>query len=237
MESNSILLREFTESVFSNQNMDTMLDCVELSMEYIFSEDNPLGDLPLIQSIRLLGKAGLSIQRGFEIKNQLVFLQGIQKGKLELEGLAKRQEAFRNNEPWVFREVERLCVYLSRNTDVRKAKIQAVLYLEYISHKLSEEEFGDYLDIIDQLLLSDIPHLLDLFDYQAEHNITEATLLESKDKFDFAFNLPRCNRFSSLGLLLRVRGFSFGMSARESFILSDSGKYIARLVRNLSEMA
>lgn len=237
MESNSILLREFTESVFSNQNMDTMLDCVELSMEYIFSEDNPLGDLPLIQSIRLLGKAGLSIQRGFEIKNQLVFLQGIQKGKLELEGLAKRQEAFRNNEPWVFREVERLCVYLSRNTDVRKAKIQAALYLEYISHKLSEEEFGDYLDIIDQLLLSDIPHLLDLFDYQAEHNITEATLLESKDKFDFAFNLPRCNRLSSLGLLLRVRGFSFGMSARESFILSDSGKYIARLVRNLSEKA
>lgn len=110
------------------------------------------------------------------------------------------------------------------------------MYLEYISHKLSEEEFGDYLDIIDQLLLSDIPHLLDLFDYQAEHNITEATLLESKDKFDFASNLPRCNRLSSLGLL-RVRGFSFGMSARESFILSDSGKYIARLVRNLSEMA
>lgn len=119
------------------------------------------------------GLTGLSIQRGFEIKNQLVFLQGIQKGKLELEGLAKRQEAFRNNEPWVFREVERLCVYLSRNTDVRKAKIQAALYLEYISHELSEEEFCDYLDIIDQLLLSDIPHLLDLFDYQAAHNITE----------------------------------------------------------------
>lgn len=186
-----------------------------LSMEFIFSEDNTLGDLPLIQSIRLLGKAGLSIQRGFEIKNQLVFLQGIQKGKIELEGLAKRQEAFRNNEPWVFREVERLCVYLSRNTDVRKAKIQAALYLEYISHELSEEEFCDYLDIIDQLLLSDIPHLLDLFDYQAENNITEATLLESKDKFDFTFNLPRCNRLSSLELLLRVRSFSFGMSARE----------------------
>lgn len=57
MESSPILLREFTESVFSNQNMDTMLDCVELSVEYIFSDDNPLGDLPLIQAIRLLGES------------------------------------------------------------------------------------------------------------------------------------------------------------------------------------
>lgn len=235
MESNSILLREFAESVFSNQNTDTLLDCVELSVEYIFSDDNPLGDLPLIQAIRLLGKAGLSIQRGFEIKNQLVFLQGIQKGKIELEGLAKRQEAFRNNEPWVFREVERLCVYLSRNTDVRKAKIQAALYLKYVSHELSENEFCEYLDIIDQLLLSDIPHLLDLFDYQTEHNITEESLLENREKFVFEFNLPRCNRLSGLGLMLRVQGASFGLSTRGRFILSSSGEYIAKLVRNLSE--
>lgn len=235
MKSSPIFLREFTESVVFNQNIDMLLDCVETSIDLILNDDSLFGNLPFIRSIRLLGRAGISIQRGFEIKNQLVFLQGIQKGKLELEGLAKRQEAFQNDETWVFREVERLCVYLSRNTDVRKAKIQAALYLDYVSHKVDENEFCEYLDIIDQLLLSDIPHLLDLFDYQEEHNITEKTLLENRAMFNFTFNLPRCNRLSGLGLLLRVREFSFAVSAKESFILSDTGTYIAKLVRSLPE--
>lgn len=74
MKSSPIFLREFTESVVFNQNIDMLLDCVETSMDLILNDDSLFGNLPFIRSIRLLGRAGISIQRGFEIKNSRIIL-------------------------------------------------------------------------------------------------------------------------------------------------------------------
>lgn len=229
----SIMLRPFAEGLASDQYIDPFVDIGDIAINTLLSEDSVFKEIPIITTGRLLCKAGITIQKAFEIKNQLIFLQGIQTGKLELEGFAKRQDAFRNNEPWFYREVERLVVYISRNTDIRKAKIQAALYLDYVGHKITQEVFYEYLDIIDQLLVGDIQHMLELDAYQKRNGITTDNLNESNAKFDFEFDLVKCNRLSSLGLLLRTQFFTFGRTVKSEFLVSDVGSYFSNLIQHI----
>ena len=230
----SFMLRPFAESLDLNQYIDPMIDIGDITLGALVSENSVFKDVPIIRSCRALNNVRLTIQGAFEIKNQLVFLQGIQRGKLELEGFAKRQEAFRNNESWFYREIERLIIYISRNTDIQKAKIQAALYLDYIGHKITQERFYECLDIVDQLLVGDIQHMLGLYTYQKERSITADNLSNNKLKIDFAFDLVKCNRLSSLGLLLRTQYFSFARTIKCEFLVSELGAYFSELVQNMS---
>ena len=230
----SMMLRPFAEGLVLDQFIDPLVDIGDITIAALLNEDSVFKDVPIIRAGRLLHKTGITIQRAFEIKNQLAFLQGIQKGKLELEGFAKRYEAFRNNESWFYREVETLVVYISRNTNIKKAKIQAALYLEYVGHKITLEDFNECLDIIDQLLIGDIQHLLELNTYQQKNGITVDNLNENKRKFEFKFDLAKCNRLSSLGLLMRTQFFAFGRTVKREFLVSDLGCYISNLIQNIT---
>lgn len=227
------MLRPFAESLDLNQYIDPMVDIGDITLGAMLSEDSVFKDVPIIRSLRVLNNVRLTIQGAFEIKNQLVFLQGIQKGKLELEGFAERQEAFRNNASWFYREVERLIVYISRNTDIQKAKIQATLYLDYIGHKITQERFYECLDIVDQLLIGDIQHLIALNTYQRENGITIDNLNDSKTKINFDFDLVKCNRLSSLGLLLRAQYFTFARTVNSEYFISELGAYFSDLIQHI----
>lgn len=227
------MLRPFAESLNLDQYIDPMVDIGDITLGSILSEDSVFKNVPIIRSVRVLNNIRLTIQGAYEIKNQLVFLQGIQKGKLELEGFAKRQEAFRNNESWFYREIERLIVYISRNTDIQKAKIQAALYLDYVGHKITQERFYECLDIVDQLLIGDIQHLKALNEYQRKNRITIDNLNDSKVKIDFAFDLVKCNRLSSLGLLLRAQYFTFARTVNSEYFISELGVYFSDLIQHI----
>ena len=231
-QADSFMLRPFAESLNLNQYIDPVVDIADITLGNLLSENSTFKDVPIIRSIRDLNNVRLTIQGAFEIKNQLVFLQGIQNGKLELEGFAQRQEAFRNNESWFYREVERLVVYISRNTDIKKAKIQATLYLDYVGHKITQERFYECLDIVDQLLIGDIQHMLTLNLYQKEHNITPDNLNDGSVNLNFSFDLVKCNRLSSLGLLLRMQVFSFGRTIKSEFLVSELGSYFSDLFQH-----
>lgn len=227
------MLCPFAESLNLDQYIDPMVDIGDITLGSILSEDSVFKNVPIIRSVRVLNNIRLTIQEAYEIKNQLVFLQGIQKGKLELEGFAKRQEAFRNNESWFYREIERLIVYISRNTDIQKAKIQAALYLDYVGHKITQERFYECLDIVDQLLIGDIQHLKALNEYQRKNRITIDNLNDSKVKIDFAFDLVKCNRLSSLGLLLRAQYFTFARTVNSEYFISELGVYFSDLIQHI----
>lgn len=231
-QADSFMLRPFAESLNLNQYIDPVVDIADITLGNLLSENSTFKDVPIIRSIRGLNNVRLTIQGAFEIKNQLVFLQGIQNGKLELEGFAQRQEAFRNNESWFYREVERLVVYISRNTDIKKAKVQAALYLDYVGHKITQERFYECLDIVDQLLIGDIQHMLTLNLYQKEHSITPDNLNDGSVKLNFSFDLVKCNRLSSLGLLLRMQVFSFGRTIKSEFLVSELGSYFSDLFQH-----
>ena len=228
-QADSLTLRPFAESLNLNQYIDPVVDIADITLGSLLSENSAFKDVPIIRSIRDLNNVRLTIQGAFEIKNQLVFLQGIQNGKLELEGFAERQEAYRNNESWFYREVERLVVYISRNTDLKKSKIQAALYLDYVGHKITQERFYECLDIIDQLLVGDIQHMLELNAYQKENSISPDSLNDGSIKLNFSFDLVKCNRLSSLGLLLRMQAFSFGRTIKSEFLVSELGSYFSDL--------
>lgn len=232
-QTDSLMLRPFAESLDLNQYIDPMIDISDITLGALISENSAFKDVPIIRSVRVLNNVRLTIQGAFEIKNQLVFLQGIQKGKLELEGFAKRQEAFQNNESWFFREVERLVVYISRNTDIKKAKIQAALYLDYVGHKITQERFYECLDIVDQLLIGDVQHMLALNAYQSENGITTGNINDSKIRIDFTYDLVKCNRLSSLGLLLRAQYFTFARTVKSEYLISELGVYFSDLIQHI----
>lgn len=227
----STLLPSFAEGISCKQFIDPMINIADITIDSLLDENSVFKNIPIIKAGQYLYQAGITIQKGFEIKNQLVFLQSIQKGDLALDGFAKRQEAFRNNEPWFYREVERLLVFIARNTDIRKAQLQAALYLDYVAHNVTEEFFYECLDIVDQLLIYDIKHLLDLDTFQ--RNQANSTNNSNNSALSFNFDPVKCSRLSSLGLLLRVQSFTYGRTAKSDFHVSKLGNYFSDLIHNI----
>ena len=171
------------------------------------------------------------IKELFEIQNQLIFLKSIQQGNIELEGFAKRQEALRQGEAWVYREVEKVAIYLSRNTDTFKAKLQAQLYLDYIGGTITIDKFHECLDIIDQLIIHDKDHLLEIREYEEREGISISEPESFPKKKEFNYKCVECHRLSALGLVVPMSGFSFAITAPHHYALTELGRYICDIIK------
>ena len=69
----SMILRPFAEGLVLDQYIDPFIDIGDITIGSLLNEDSAFKDVPIITIGRLLQKTGITIQRAFEIKNQLVF--------------------------------------------------------------------------------------------------------------------------------------------------------------------
>ena len=226
------LIKDFAGAIFSKSKelIPVATSIIEFGTQ-IKQFGHPDGISPYFNTVSKIYAASTCVRELFEIRNQLVFLGSIRRGNMELEGFAKRQEALRQGEKWIYHEVERMAVYLSRNTDTFKAKLQAQLYLEYIGGTITQDKFHEYLDIIDQLIIHDKNHLLEISEYEEREGISISDPQSFLKKTEFNYKLVECHRLSALGLMVPMSGFSFAVTTPHHYALTELGRYICDIIK------
>ena len=223
-------MQPFTEVLFSDEIKDVGMDASEIFLDSFLGEMPILKDIPVLKTFLSFGKTAKSIQAWFEWKNQLVFLNQLKRGTVDAESLKKRNEAYRKKEKWILREVESLVVHMSKYTDIEKSKIQAELYMDLINGIITQGQFAEYIDILVQLFMSDVPHLLEIYRAEEKAGFTQADWEKFDDKIKTKFNISICRRLMAVGLLHQLHPMSFGFSLDDYFIMSDSGKYMCAII-------
>lgn len=160
-----------------------------------------------------------------------MFIQQVNSGTATIEAIDKRRKAFQNGAKWYYKEVELSTIYLSRHTRVEKVKIQAELYLDYINAVLNTDKYHESLDVLDSLMLSDVPLLLDIYEEQADFSKSPADFQEKLKNTKTAFDASKCGRLYASGLITPVsRGFSFGANMSNNYLITDLGVYFGEIV-------
>ncbi|MBO5462741.1 MAG: hypothetical protein J6A49_05445 [Clostridia bacterium] len=194
--------------------------------------------IPYFNKAKKVIKFGHSIIEKFNIKKQFVFLFQLQNGDLDEKGLEKRNKAYQFGKKWYFDEVEQTVVFLHRTSRVEKAKIMAELYRDLINSEITTEGYREYLDMVDQIYIQDIPHLLEIYHKQSETNtlFDGKAFLETEQGKDFSFNEIRCSRLKSIGLLKQYHPMSYGFSLDSYFSLSEYGMYFCEIFRRIDNL-
>lgn len=226
------LIKHFAGAIFSKSKefIPVATSILETGLQ-ITQSDHSGSISAYLNVVSKIRTATSCIKELFEIQNQLIFLKSIQQGNIELEGFAKRQEALRQGEAWVYREVEKVAIYLSRNTDTFKAKLQAQLYLDYIGGTITIDKFHECLDIIDQLIIHDKDHLLEIREYEEREGISISEPESFLKKKEFNYKCVECHRLSALGLVIPMSGFSFAITAPHHYALTELGRYICDIIK------
>lgn len=226
------LIKHFAGAIFSKSKefIPVATSILETGLQ-ITQSDHSGSISAYLNVVSKIRTATSCIKELFEIQNQLIFLKSIQQGNIELEGFAKRQEALRQGEAWVYREVEKVAIYLSRNTDTFKAKLQAQLYLDYIGGTITIDKFHECLDIIDQLIIHDKDHLLEIREYEEREGISISEPESFLKKKEFNYKCVECHRLSALGLVVPMSGFSFAITAPHHYALTELGRYICDIIK------
>ena len=210
------------------------IDMADVGLDSII--DNPtLKEIPIIKYIQSIAKITLSVRDAFEAKKQMVFLQQINNGAAVEKAIEKRRIAYQNGDSWFYREIENTIIYLSRHARIEKVKLQAKLYLDYINSIISEEKYYECLDVLDILLIGDIPVLKDIYTEQSSlSNLSDNLQQKIKDiKTDFDY--ITCGRLNAAGLVCPVsHGMSFGALLSHNYLITDLGKYFSKMILDLN---
>lgn len=234
-EITTLSIRPFAEVLLTNEIKDIGIEASEIFLDSFLDEDLLFKDIPILKSFVAVGRTVKSIQAWAEWKNQFAFLKQLKKGFIDEAGLRKRNQAFRNNEKWVFREVEALAVYLAKYTSTEKAKLQAELYKDLINGVITQNRFNECLDVLLHLFISDIPHLLEIYNTEVTAGLTEADIIDFAKKIKTKFNATICRRLMAVGLLHQLHPMSFGFSMDNFFVTSETGKYFCDIIQRCTK--
>ena len=205
---------------------------------------NVLRELPVVKTIVALGRTGTNIYNAFRLKKQLVFLQTVNAGNPDPREITKREKAAKENKKWFRREIEQIAIYLERHTHEEKAKMQALIYLDYISGSLSLNRYTEYLDILDQLFLCDIPQIVEYLqmEWDQDHATVSKTTIDGPDGKPFVVSLScygmvtegtKIARLLAVGLLTEKSRVQKKDKDYVEYELSAQGRYFANMAKSL----
>ena len=139
------------KSIFNNEIIQNMTDeTFDKILDGIgFTVPDILRDIPVFKYVVSLYSLSSDIIKCMEVKRQLRFLRELSKCSVNQKELNKRRIAYQNKEKWVYREIEQLCLFISRSNDVNKSQIQAYLYISLVNKDIEYKDFVEYLQVVD----------------------------------------------------------------------------------------
>lgn len=175
------------ESIFNNEIIQNMTDeAFDNILDTIgFVVPDIIRDIPIFKYTVSIYSLANDIIKRVELKKQFRFLRELSKGNINQKELNERRIAYVNKKKWVYREIEQLCLFISRSNDVNKSQIQAYLYISLVNKDIEYKDFVEYLQIVDMMFMEDVKELIDIFEQGKNH------------KYDYA----RCFRLQALGML------------------------------------
>jgi hypothetical protein len=134
---------------------DLSIDLTEFALDNVF-ENEAVKEIPIIKSIIAVANIGLAIkERHFAIKT-LGFLKEFWNADIDQGKLDKFVSRLHNDCNYKNRVVDQILIVLDRYIEEEKASIMGRLLAAHITGKINEEEFFEYIIIIDHLYLKDL---------------------------------------------------------------------------------
>ena len=189
------MIKEIAITMFKKSE-SLLIEYGEISLDALTS-DPVIRELPVINTFVGLYKGAASVRDLYLAKKMYAFVKEIRSSSVSPEVLAKRLQAAKKGEKWLYEEVERLIVAIDRLNSEDKTKICAQLYIAYLNSYIKASDFEDMLFIVEQWLNSDTSQLLSLFQAiefrRKPHEIGDGCII-MKDP-------TRCGRLVGLGVL------------------------------------
>jgi len=214
------IIPSIKEAILTDDISSLGIDFMEIGLEALF-DDEIVKEIPIVKSVFAVGKTAIAIRNRHLLKKTLVFIQEMKSGKLDQERFEDYKKKL-NNDKYKEQEIERVIIILDRFIDNIRAKYLAKIYVGYINSNINWDEFCDFSEIIDKLLISDF-----------------ASLQKSYSKQKFYENdeiVDSHKRFESYGLMMNKSYFGpvwlDDGSGQELISMTDKGNMLASLIFN-----
>ena len=149
------IVPSFQKSLFNDDIGDAIKDFAEISIDSIM-EDGVIKNIPIVQLLLGVGKAGLNIRDRIIVKQTLVFLKEFKSGKISEEKYNEHKEQLSNDPKFADKELSVVIAFLSDIYEEKSSKIAARMYLSYINRDLCWEKFKELLEVNRRLFLDDL---------------------------------------------------------------------------------
>ena len=217
------IIPSFRDSLFS-KNTDILIDISEYTIDNLIKSSDTLTDFPIIKTIASVLKGAYNIYDRNLLKNTLVFIQELNSGTIDEEKYIAYKATLEHNPNKCEKELGRVILILNNIIDVSKSKMLARLFKAYINKVLTWEEFCEYSEIVNRILLEDIGLLIKI-------NEGQVTFINEDDKEKY-----RIHRLNSIGVIeisidkMTVAIINGSMKPKQLVTISDVGNKFLKIV-------
>lgn len=153
MDNRMDLATSLSQSI-NNDTATVVSDLAEIGLDSVL-QDGLLKDIPFVSTVVSLYHIGSHISELHQIKKLAVFIDEINENIVDEDKRNHYIEKLTNSSKKLNKELEYILVLLNRYLDYYKPRFLAKLYLAYLDNNISWNDFSEYAEIIDRLLLSD----------------------------------------------------------------------------------
>lgn len=213
------LTEDFEKSLFNNSK-EILGDYIEVGIDS-FINDGILKDIPIVNTIVAVFKAGKNVHDRNLLRQILTFIKEFNSGNISKDKLVAYKSMIENNPKKCEEELGRILILLNNYIDTEKSIMLARLYRAYINKIINWNEFCEFSEIINRLFIQDIQILKGIKDKNID------IMNNREDEF-------RIERLYSLGLI----GLSFNPVTYDDLKNGhiNSGRNISPLGRKLCEI-
>ena len=186
------IVKSAAETLFNDEVKDLSMDITELGLDSLISNDI-IKELPFVKIVYTISKTSMAVKEKFLLKKFLNFIKTFNECKANDKEIIKRKKAIENQEKWIYKEMEFFITYLDNMDSVKKAKIFAYLYNEYLNKRINWERFCQFTEITNRMFSYDIDRIAEFYSYSSPQ-------IEQGLSY---FDLTSYNRLVGLGLMER----------------------------------
>lgn len=219
------LTEDFEKSLFSDTK-DVLGDYIEIGIDS-FINDGILKDIPIVNTIVAVLKAGKNIHDRNLLKQTLTFIDEFNKNNISEELFNSYKNQIENDSRKCEEELGRVLLLLNNFIDKEKSIMLSKLYKAYVKQEITWNEFCEYSEIINRLFIQDFIFLKDI--YLGRVN-------DTTNRND----IYRVERLNSLGIIgmsfksSRISTINGVMSNRQDSYLTmnNNGKKFMNIIMN-----
>lgn len=176
-----------------NESADLTQDLLEIGLDSIL-ENEILKEIPVIKTIAVVGKIGLSIKERAFAKKLIRFIYEFNNGTISEDDLIKFRSKMESSKSYRDETTEQLIIILDRLEETKKTSYICKLFIGYIENKISWDNFISFSQYVSFMTTKDfklLEYLEDDIDYGKHLSTSEKKELEGNANKLMHFNFVR----------------------------------------------
>lgn len=214
-------------SLYDPDTADLLETFIDPSIAEIGEWGKAASDVPLVRSISAVVNAVHSVRDIFLIKKFLLFRRNFSQGNASEKEVSRRREAAKKKEKWILDELELLIARIDNISDKRNVEILSNVYVKYLNHECTWEEFEEISQILERFIHCDSLQLKRIYDSSLQMNEIERNGAESGKVIFTMFENNHCDRLVALGLVWQKMMNVLNGGVNVEFHLTKAGTILA----------